>query len=219
MGAGVRDAVAAPASAEELALVERLRAGDERAFTEIVRSYHPLMLRVASSYVSGRANAEEVVQEAWVGVLNGLSRFEGRSTLKTWILRIVVNKAITRGKKEARSVPFSALAPEEETGAAVEPERFLPAEGPFPGHWRSYPQRWDSLPEGALVAGETLGVIRAAVAELPPLQRTVITLRDIEGCDAAEVCETLGISDANQRVLLHRARSRVRRALESYLDA
>jgi RNA polymerase sigma-70 factor (ECF subfamily) len=175
------------------------------------------MLALARNYVKTRAVAEEVVQDAWIGVLKGLDRFEGRSSLKTWILRIVVNTAMTRGSREARSVPFSTLAPEGEE-AAVEPERFRDAADAFPGHWRAYPGDWTALPEERLLGRETLDVIAHAIDELPSAQRTVITMRDIQGCKAEEVCEALEVSDANQRVLLHRARARVRAALEEHFD-
>jgi RNA polymerase sigma-70 factor (ECF subfamily) len=175
------------------------------------------MLAVARTYVKTRAVAEEVVQDAWIGVLKGLDRFEGRSSLKTWILRIVVNTAMTRGAREARSVPFSTLAPEGEE-PAVEPERFRDSDDAFPGHWRAYPGDWSALPHERLLGRETLDLITRAIDQLPPAQRTVITLRDVQGCTAEEVCEALDVTDANQRVLLHRARSRVRAALEEHFD-
>jgi RNA polymerase sigma-70 factor (ECF subfamily) len=199
-------------------LVTRLRSGDERAFETLVEEYYGTMLAVARTYVKTRAVAEEVVQEAWIGVLKGLDRFEGRSSLKTWVLRIVVNIAMTRGVREARSVPFASLAPEGEE-AAVEPERFRGPEDAFPGHWQAYPADWSALPEERLLGRETLDVIARAIDQLPVAQRTVITLRDIQGCNAEEVCEALEVTDANQRVLLHRARSRVRAALEEHFDA
>jgi RNA polymerase sigma-70 factor, ECF subfamily len=206
------------ATAEELELLARLRAGDERAFEGLVAEYYGTMVTVALTYVRTRAVAEEVVQEAWLGVLKGLDRFEGRSSLKTWILRILVNIAKTRGVREARSVPFASLAPEGDE-PAVEPERFRgPGDG-FPGHWRAYPGNWQALPEDVLHDQETLRVAVRAIEQLPPVQRTVIVMRDIQGCEPEEVCELLEVSDGNQRVLLHRARSRVRRALEEHLDA
>ena len=208
----------ATATSGEAELLARLRAGDERAFEEMVESYHGTMLAVARTYVSSRAVAEEVVQEAWVGVLKGLDRFEGRSSLKTWILRILVNTAMTRGGREARSVPFSSLAPLDEE-AAVEPERFRSADDGFPGHWNAYPADWHSLPEERLLGRETIEVVKGAIETLPAAQRAVITLRDVQGCSAEEVCTTLEVSEGNQRVLLHRARSRVRAALERHLHA
>jgi RNA polymerase sigma-70 factor (ECF subfamily) len=204
------------AAAEEAALVARLRAGDEQAFAALVERHYATMLSVARTYVKTRAVAEEVVQEAWLGVIKGLDRFEGRSSLRTWILRILVNIAKTRGVREARSVPFASLAPEGDE-PAVAPERFNGAPDPYPGHWCNPPEDWRALPEAALFERETLEVVMAAIERLAPAQRTVITMRDVAGCDAAEVCATLGISEGNQRVLLHRARSRVRTALERHL--
>ena len=201
----------------ELELVQRLRAGDERAFEALVSAHYATMLAVAQTYVRSRAVAEEVVQEAWVGVLRGLDRFEGRSSLKTWILRIVANTAKTRGVREARSVPFASLEPEG-AEAAVEPERFCGPGEAFAGHWRRYPRDWERLPEDVLFDRETLQVVVAAIAALPPAQRTVIGMRDVEGCGPEEVCEALEINEGNQRVLLHRARSRVRAALEEHFD-
>jgi RNA polymerase sigma-70 factor (ECF subfamily) len=208
------------AAAEEAELVARLRAGDETAFEALVEQHYGTMLSVARTYVKTRAVAEEVVQEAWLGVIAGLARFEGRASLKTWILRILVNTAKTRGVREARSVPFASLAAEDDDdGPAVDPDRFSGASDPYPGHWSRPPADWRALPEDALLGRETLAAVMAAIEELPPSQRTVITMRDVAGCDGAEVCAALGISEGNQRVLLHRARSRVRAALERRLDA
>ena len=206
-------------SRKEAELVARLRSGDERAFEELVESFHSTMFAVARGYVKTRATAEEVVQESWLAVLDGIDRFEQRSSLRTWILRILVNTAMKRGKREARSVPFSSLALEAEGDElAVEPERFRGRADAFPGHWRAYPGDWGALPEERLMGRETIAAARSAIAELPVAQRTVITLRDIVGCSSEEACETLEISEGNQRVLLHRARSRVRDALERHLD-
>lgn len=205
------------ASRDDLALAERLRAGDERAFMMLVEENQAAMLRIARMYVSSSAVAEEVVQEAWLGVLQSLDRFEGRSSLKTWILAILVNKAKTRGMREARSVPFASLAPERDE-PAVEPERFRGPQDAFPGHWRAYPGDWGAAPEVVLEDRETLGVALRAIAALPLAQQTVIRMRDVEGYSSDEVCAALEVSVANQRVLLHRARSRVRAALEAHLD-
>jgi RNA polymerase sigma-70 factor, ECF subfamily len=164
-------------------------------------------------HVRSRAVAEDVVQEAWLGVLNGIDRFEGRSSLKTWILRIVANRARTRGERESRSVPLSSLAADDEP--SVDPDRFFPPDHPrFPGGWSAPPEPW---PEDALLAEETLEQVRAAIEKLPPRQQEVIVLRDVEGLDADEVSQALDISPGNQRVLLHRARSKVRGELERYL--
>jgi RNA polymerase sigma-70 factor, ECF subfamily len=205
------------ASAEEVELLARLRAGDERAFEALVERHYGTMLAVARTYVSSRAVAEEVVQEAWLGVLKGLDGFEARSSLATWIMRIVANIAKTRGVREARSVPYASLAPEGEE-AAVERERFRGPGDAFPGHWRAYPANWNRVPEEVLHERDTVRVAMDAIAELPPAQRAVITMRDVQGCRPEEVCVVLDLTDGNQRVLLHRARSRVRAALERHLD-
>jgi RNA polymerase sigma-70 factor (ECF subfamily) len=199
--------------------VARLRAGDEAAFRALVESNHGTMIAVASGYVKTRAAAEEVAQDAWLAVLKGLDRFEGRSSLSTWIVRIVMNKAMTWGGRESRSVPFSSLAADDEGGPAVEPERFRPGGESFAGNWQSFPADWAALPEEKLLGRETLEMVKREIGELPEAQRTVITMRDVAGCSAEEVCEALEISGANQRVLLHRARSRVRAAIERHLDA
>ena len=177
------------------------------------------MLAVARAYVRGTAVAEEVVQDAWLGVLRGLDRFEERSSLKTWILRIVANTAMTRGVREARTVPFSALSTGDDE-PAVDPDRFRGPEDPYPGHWLpgAAPSDWAQLPEDVLGARETFAVVTAAVSELPEAQRTVIALRDIHGYSSDEVCDALDVTAGNQRVLLHRARSHVRQALERHLD-
>jgi RNA polymerase sigma-70 factor (ECF subfamily) len=207
-----------PASEEDLRLVERLRAGDESAFMMLVERYRPAMLRIARMYVSTAAVAEEVVQDAWVGVLRGLDGFQGRSSLRTWIFRILVNTAKTRGQREARSVPFSSVwAPDPEAEPAVELDRFLGGDARWPGHWASPPETWRTVPEERLLAKETLARVAAAIEALPPNQREVIRLRDVLGWTSGEVCNALDVSETNQRVLLHRARAKVRRALESYL--
>jgi RNA polymerase sigma-70 factor, ECF subfamily len=214
--AEIENRTATPAE-QEVEVLARLRAGDERAFEALVDRYHATMLAVARTYVRTSAVAEEVVQDAWVGVLKGLDRFEGRSSLKTWILRIVVNTAMTRGVREARSVPLSSLAPEGEE-VAVDPERFRGPEDAFPGHWSAYPSDWRSLPEETLLGRETLEVAKRAIEELPVAQQRVITLRDIMGLSGDEVCAALELTPGNQRVLLHRARSRVRAELEKHFD-
>jgi len=174
------------------------------------------MLRIALMYVSSRAVAEEVVQETWLAVFTGLERFEGRSTLKTWLFRILTNKAKTRGQREGRTLPFSALAADrDEEATAVDVDRFLGPDNRHAGHWAAPPR---GVPEERLLAGEARAKIEAAIDALPPNQRTVITLRDVEGLSAEEACNILGVSETNQRVLLHRARSKVRAALEQYLE-
>ena len=201
-------------------LIRALCRGDADAFATIVDRHSSAMIRVAMAYVPSRAAAEEVAQETWIAVLRGIDGFEGRASLKTWIFRILVNMAMRAGARERRSVPFSALAAAEDTGEpAVDPTRFLPAHDErFPGHWAVMPARWPT-PEEGLLAGETRDVIAAAIAGLPVAQRTVIALRDVEGWTSEEVCEALEISAGNQRILIHRARSRVRNAIEAYYGA
>ncbi len=184
----------------------------------LVDRYQPAMLRIARMYVATSAVAEEVVQEAWLGVLKGVDRFEGRSSLRTWIFRILVNIAKTRGQREHRSVPFSSIWPAEGDEPAVDPERFLPESHPeSPGHWLAAPSSWETVPEDRLLSKETLAHVAAAIDLLPPNQREVIRLRDVLGWSSEEVRNALDLSETNQRVLLHRARSKVRRALEDYL--
>ena len=203
-------------------LVDSLRAGDESAFETLIDRYHNSLLRLAMFYVPSRAVAEDVVQETWLGVLQGLPRFEGRSSLKTWIFRILTNRARTRGQRESRSVAFSDLAVAEANTSepTVDADQFWPADHPaWANGWVSYPRNWNELPEDRLLSRETLERVQAAIAALPPSQREVITLRDVEGWSAEEVCNVLEISESNQRVLLHRARAKVRREVEQYLDA
>ncbi len=196
-------------------LLDALRRGDESAFSRLVDLHHASMVRVARLYVDTIAAAEDVAQEAWLGVLQGLARFEGRCTLKGWIFAIVANCAKSRGARDKRTVPLSSLAQDDEGGASVEPDRFLEDNHPrWPGHWSQPPEPWDA---DELVSRETLEAIASAMEKLPPMQRAVMTMRDVEGLGSDETCQVLGISEANQRVLLHRARSKVRKALESYM--
>lgn len=204
------------ASTDDARLIVELRRGDEVAFVSLVTQYHTAMVRVAMLSVHNRAVAEEIVQETWLGVLQGLDRFEARSSLKTWIFRILLNRARTRLQRERRSVPFSSLV-NDAHDPIVDPECFLPADHPFAaGHWSSPPRYWGATPESDFLRGETQAHIQNVIATLPPGQQAVITLRDIEGWTASEVGSILEISEVNQRVLLHRARSRVRQALEGY---
>ncbi len=190
----------------EAALLAALRAGDEAAFERLVALHSPVMLHVALAYTPSRAVAEEVVQEAWIAVIGGLDAFEGRSSLRTWILRICANLAKRGGARERRSVPF-----------ALPDERFLPDDHPrWPGHWALAPAAW---PEERLLAGETRAVILDAIAALPPAQRSVLALRDVAGFEPEEVSEALEVTRGNQRVLLHRARNAVRAAVEAHLGA
>lgn len=206
---------------DERGLVAALRAGDEAAFMALVERWHGSMLRVAGAYVPSAAVAEEVVQETWLAVLGGIDGFEERSALKTWVFRILSNRAKTRGERERRSVPFSSLASAEAGGGApsVDPDRFLAADHErIPGHWNTADGRGPrALPEERLLEREALAALARAIGDLPEAQRTVISLRDVEGWDAEEVCALLGISGGNQRVLLHRARSKVRAEVEELL--
>jgi RNA polymerase sigma-70 factor (ECF subfamily) len=205
------------ADREDAELVARLREGDEGAFAELIDRYGTTMVRVAQMYVRDRGTAEEVVQETWLAVLNGIDRFEGRSSLKTWLFRILTNRAKTRGERDGRVLPFSSLGGggdgDEET--AVDPDRFLGPDSPHPGAWAAPPRAW---PQEKLLEHETLGVIEGAIERLPDAQREVIRLRDVEGWTPMEVADALEITDGNQRVLLHRARSKVRAAVEAYLN-
>jgi RNA polymerase sigma-70 factor (ECF subfamily) len=196
---------------DERQLVAALRSGDEEAFRKLIEEYHPMFVRVAQAYVPSRAIAEDVAAETWLAVVQGIDRFEGRSSLKTWLFRILTNRAKTRGMRERRSLPFSAL----ESEGAVDPDRFRGPDEPFPGHWSAPPAE---LPEAQLLGQETIDVIQRAIESLPETQRAVITLRDVEGWSAEDVCNALTLSETNQRVLLHRARSKVRAALEQYLE-
>jgi RNA polymerase sigma-70 factor (ECF subfamily) len=207
--------IASPATAAETALLEALRRGDEQAFTSLVQRHHSSLLRLAMSYVATREQAEDAVAETWLGVLNGLDRFEGRSSLKTWIFRILVNRAKTKAVREKRSVPFSSLAGDgDEAEPSVEPGRFAPA-----GNWSAPPESWEGLPEERLLSAEARAVVDDAIEMLPDTQRAVITLRDVKGFTSQEACEVLGLTEVNQRVLLHRARSKVRARLEEYLGS
>jgi RNA polymerase sigma-70 factor, ECF subfamily len=209
---GVSDAVLA--SAADLALVERLRAGDETAFMMLVEQHQAAMLRIGRMYVSSNAVAEEVVSEAWLGILKGLDRFEGRSSLRTWMYRIVANIAKTRAERDKRSIPFAALEGDDD---GIDPEWFQSAAERAPGGWRTFPDDWRGIPEERLEAHETLRRIARAIDALPPMQAEVLRLRDVLGWTSEEVRNALDLSETNQRVLLHRARSRVRRALHEYL--
>lgn len=214
-----RDAAASGnPSAEELRLIEGLRQKEESAFVALVERHQGMLKRVARAYVASDAVAEEVVQETWLAVLEGIGRFEGRSSLKTWIFRILANRAQTRGEREARTVPFSALATEEagRNEPAVPVDRFRAASDPYPGHWTVPLPRWGDDPEKWVTSNETLAYLNRAVESLPQAQRTVVMLRDFQEWTAEEVCAALGLTEANQRVLLHRGRSKLRGALEKH---
>ena len=199
-------------------LVTRLRAGDEAAFRDLITEFDAPLRRVARTYVATDAAADEVVQDVWVGVLRGIDRFEQRSSLKTWIYRILLNIARTRGVRDKRSIPFSSLGKDDPDGPTFEPERFQNASGPHPGHWSAFPARWHDQPEIRAVGHETITVVREALATLPASQQEVVRLRDIEGWSSVEVCNALELTETNQRVLLHRGRAKLRTALESYFE-
>lgn len=202
-------------SPEESLLIALLRNGDEAAFVELVEQYHEALVRQAIVYVGERSIAEEVAQETWIGVLRGIHGFEARSSLKTWIFRILMNRAKMRAVREGRYVAFSTLEDDQPT---IDADRLEPADHPkWADWWKDYPQNWDEIPESKLLSNETRKQIERAIAALPNNQREVITLRDVQGLTCDEVCQLLEISKENQRVLLHRARSKVRRALELYL--
>jgi RNA polymerase sigma-70 factor (ECF subfamily) len=207
------------ARASEADLVAAICSGDEDAWIQLVRRYGPTMYRIALLYVPDRALAEEVVQETWLAVLTGIRRFEGRSSLKTWLCRIVNNRAQQRAATERRSLPFSALSKGEVAAgeSSVDSDRFRGIGERWTGFWTSCPEHWTERPEASLLTHETIEIVERAVALLPPAQRTVVTLRDILGWDADEVCDLLSITASHQRVLLHRARTKVRRALEEHL--
>lgn len=204
--------------AADAALVDRLRIGDESAFAWMVDTYSAPLMRLAEAFVPSVAVAEEVVQETWLAVLTGIGRFEGRSSLKTWLFTILTNRAKTRALRESRTISFSAFdVGEQGSEPAVDRERFLPASHPaWPGHWASPPQPWSAGPEGTALDRETMAVLRGGFEDLPRAQRVVVALRDVHGWPSVDVCAALGISEANQRVLLHRGRSRLRGVLERY---
>jgi RNA polymerase sigma-70 factor (ECF subfamily) len=214
----VAERTAPRAASDETLLLARLRDGDERAFTELVERYQPALVSVAIRYVGTRSVAEEVVQDTWVGLLRGIDEFEGRSSLKTWIFRILVNTAMSRSRRERRCTPFSSLASPGED-EPVEVDRFIDGAGErWHGHWAAAPGDWATVPEERLMATETLACVSRAIEALPPRQRDVIVLRDVEGWSSEEVREALVLTEANQRVLLHRARAKVRAVLEREFD-
>jgi len=206
--------VVAPSA--DAATIERLLAGDEATFMMLVDQNQPSMVRLAQMYVSSHAVAEEVVQEAWIGILKGLPSFEGRSSLRTWMYKIVTNVAKTRGVREGRSLPFSSLAGEHDD--PVDPSWFQGPDESFPGGWRTFPDDWRGIPKDRLLGRETLDQISRALDGMPPMQAEVVRLRDVQGWSSDEVCNALDLSETNQRVLLHRGRSRIRRDLDAYLS-
>jgi RNA polymerase sigma-70 factor (ECF subfamily) len=202
------------AARQDSEVVAALRSGDESVFARLVDEWSPAMLRLARMHVSTRESAEDVVQEGWMAALRGVDRFEGRSSLRTWVFQIVLNIAKTRGVKEHRVVPFSS-AFGEGAGPTVDPERFQSASEPSPGGWRQFPAPWPT-PESVLLSNETRAVIDSSLEHLPERQRVVIELRDVDGYEPEEVCTLLELTPGNQRILLHRARASVRRELELY---
>ncbi|MET0957635.1 MAG: RNA polymerase sigma factor [Solirubrobacterales bacterium] len=206
---------------EDAELVEALRAGDQAAFTALVDELSPALMRMALAHVPSRAIAEEVVQDTWLAVINGIDRFEGRSALRTWIFQILLNKARTRGKREKRTLPFSSFGRRAEEGGdepAVDADRFQGRDGQRPGWWARPPAEWAGV-EARIENNEVRDLLLKAIAELPPRQRDVIVLRDLQGYSSEEARNVLDLSETNQRVLLHRARSKVRAALEEHFEA
>ena len=207
------------AKPDEASLLNSLRARDEAAFTQLVEMYHASLVRLARIFVHDTTIAEEVAQETWLAVLRGLDRFEGRSSLKTWLFTILTNKAKTRGQRENRTLTNTDLEVAASDSPTVDPGRFNdPNTEKWPNHWADPPVTWAGIPEETLLSQETIQLIREAIDALPETQRIVITLRDMHELSSDEVCNVLGVSETNQRVLLHRARAKVRQALEDYLQ-
>lgn len=204
---------------DDAVIVARLRQRDESMFAVLIEAWSPGMLRAARAFVADEHAAQDVVQETWLGVLRGIAAFQGRSSVRTWAYRILLNRARSRGARDARTIPAGTFAPtSEDAGPTVGPDRFRGSEDPYPGHWRSSPPAWPS-PEDEVLAGETQRQLAGALAGLPQRQRVVVTLRDVEGYTSEEVCDLLAVTAANQRVLLHRGRAALRAALECYLTA
>jgi len=207
---------------DDSVLVPALRRGEPEAFAWMLDRYDQSLRRVARTYVPTDSAADEVVQDTWLGVLRGIDRFEQRSSVKTWLYRILMNVARSKGTRERRSIPFSSAARPADDGpeSTFDADRFRPdvAGEQHPGHWRSFPLDWEHEPEARLLSAETLGVVAEALDALPAAQREVLVLRDVEGWTPDEVCHALGLTDVNQRVLLHRGRARLRRAVESYFE-
>lgn len=201
---------------DDIAVVDALRSGDETAFAELVDRHTAALLRVTRCYVPSHEIAEEVVQETWIALLKGIAKFEGRSSLRTWLFTVAVNIAKARGVRERRDADAAIAA---YTGGTVDPARFRTGDDPWPGHWkeRAVPAAFPVTPEGSVLGDELIDVARARLDGLPERQRMVVTMRDMLGLDSDEVCELLDITAANQRVLLHRGRAAVRQALEDYL--
>jgi RNA polymerase sigma-70 factor (ECF subfamily) len=197
--------------------VAALRAGDEHVFRDLFARTYPMLKRVARSYVASDAVAEEIVQDTWLAIVTGIDRFEGRSALGTWIFSILTNQAKSHSAREKRAAPFSSIVPRDIERPIVDPDRFQKDDDAWPGHWATPPRPWQK-PERRLLSLETRDLLKEALAQLPDRQRLIVGLRDIDGHSADEVCDLLGLSQENQRVLLHRGRSRLRAVLEEYLD-
>ncbi len=200
-------------------LLDRLRQGDEGTFDELVTRHHSALIRMALAYVADREVAEEVVQDTWMAVIDGLSRFEGRSSLRTWIFGIMIHKAKDRGVREKRHVNFSSFeSVDDNNDEAVDPSRFHQS-GEWAGHWAFPPQPWDDqTPEKLLASQQAVNAMNRAIEALPQRLKDVLILRDVEGVEAKEACDILRITETNLYVRLHRARERVRQAVESYLE-
>ena len=207
----------APAAESDEHIVAALRAGDERTFRELFERSYPMMKRVARAYVASDAVAEEIVQDTWMAIVTGIERFEGRSALGTWMFSILTNQAKTHSARERRALPFSGVAPGHMEEPAVDPDRFQKDGEAWPGHWATPPRPWQK-PERRLLSLEARDRLKQALAELPDRQRLIVGLRDVDGHSSEEVCDLLGISQENQRVLLHRGRSRLRAILDEYLE-
>ncbi|MCU1397711.1 MAG: polymerase, sigma-24 subunit, subfamily [Acidimicrobiales bacterium] len=197
---------------DERAIIDALRRGDAQAFRELVDTHQPSLLRLARTFVPSTAAAEEVVQETWIAVIKGIDRFEQRSSLKTWITRILVNIAKKKGTSERRTVPMGSLTSDGSDGPAVSPDRFVGPPGK--GKWSQPPARWSDLPEETVLSRETISAVTDTVRRLPEQQRLVVMLRDVADWSSGDVCDALGLTEGNQRVLLHRGRSIVRAELE-----
>ena len=211
-------AVAEPqGTAADEQIVAALRAGDERTFRELFERSYPMMKRVARGYVASDAVAEEIVQDTWMAIVTGIERFEGRAALGTWMFSILTNQAKSHGARERRAVPFASIAPADVEEPAVDSDRFQKDDEAWPGHWATPPRPWQK-PERRLLSLEARDQLKEALAQLPERQRLIVVLRDVEGLSAEEVCDLLELSQENQRVLLHRGRSRLRAFLEQYLE-
>jgi RNA polymerase sigma-70 factor, ECF subfamily len=203
-------------TASDVDLVDALRAGDEHVFADLVDRHSPAMLAVARTHVGSREVAEDVVQDTWLALLKGIDGFEGRSSLRTWLFRVLINIAKTRGVREKRSVPIDLISAD---GPTVSADRFRPVTDQYPRNWAYPPRAWTESPERSLLSSETLDLVRRELDRLPEQQRLVVALRDVDGYDSVEVCALLDVTAANQRVLLHRGRARIRHALADYFEA